>query len=289
MRERLRRFAVVGLVATTIDIGLAVILLGAGWDPWAADAVALGLAATVARLLHRSLTLRDDPYARWLRLRRVFVTVVVLARLVALGLPHGARPLLGVPLAGAIGPVTRVAAAGGHGDDGRARGDGRDRFRFFVHRRLFVCRFFFRDVAVARLPFGLLLPAPLCRLLFVFLFRVVLVARLRRPRPLPPPPGVGLPPSGLPPISTRASPPPQFAAPPLTGNTLRHYRLRLTLPNLRHVAVVDEHHRHCCKASLQPQDFRRNFAPLPPINEHVQRHQPVSPTQFDARPLELPR
>ena len=94
MRERLRRFAVVGLVATTIDIGLAVILLGAGWDPWAADAVALGLAATVARLLHRSLTLRDDPYARWIRLRRVFVTVVVIAGLVDFGVLTVARSLL---------------------------------------------------------------------------------------------------------------------------------------------------------------------------------------------------
>jgi len=94
MRERFRRFAVVGLVATTIDIGLAVILLGAGWDPWAADAVALGLAATLARLLHRSLTLRDDPYARWIRLRRVFVTVVVIAGLVDFGVLTVARSLL---------------------------------------------------------------------------------------------------------------------------------------------------------------------------------------------------
>ena len=106
MRERLRRFAVVGLVATTIDIGLAVILLGAGWDPWAADAAALGLAATVARLLHRSLTLRDDPYARWIRLRRVFVTVVVIAGLVDFGVLTVARSLLDGPLGGDTGSWT---------------------------------------------------------------------------------------------------------------------------------------------------------------------------------------
>ena len=96
----------VGLVATTIDIGLAVILLGAGWDPWAADAVALGLAATVARLLHRSLTLRDDPYARWIRLRRVFVTVVVIAGLVDFGVLTVARSLLDGLLGGDTGSWT---------------------------------------------------------------------------------------------------------------------------------------------------------------------------------------
>ena len=94
MRERLRRFAVVGLVATTIDVGLAVLLLGAGWSPWSADVVALGLAAVAARLLHRSVTLRDDPYARWIRLKRVFVTVVVVAGLVDLATLTAGRTLL---------------------------------------------------------------------------------------------------------------------------------------------------------------------------------------------------
>ncbi|MCP4850165.1 MAG: hypothetical protein GY900_00320, partial [Actinomycetia bacterium] len=94
MRERLRRFAAVGLVATTIDVGLAVLLLGAGWSPWSADVVALGLAAVAARLLHRSVTLRDDPYARWIRLKRVFVTVVVVAGLVDLATLTAGRTLL---------------------------------------------------------------------------------------------------------------------------------------------------------------------------------------------------
>ena len=101
MRERLRRFAAVGLVATTIDVGLAVLLLGAGWSPWSADVVALGLAAVAARLLHRSVTLRDDPYARWIRLKRVFVTVVVVAGLVDLAVLMASRTLLGGTDAGA--------------------------------------------------------------------------------------------------------------------------------------------------------------------------------------------
>ena len=101
MRERLRRFAAVGLVATTIDVGLAVLLLGAGWSPWSADVVALGLAAVAARLLHRSVTLRDDPYARWIRLKRVFVTVVVVAGLVDLAVLTAGRTLLDGTDAGA--------------------------------------------------------------------------------------------------------------------------------------------------------------------------------------------
>lgn len=101
MRERLRRFAAVGLVATTIDVGLAVLLLGAGWSPWSADVVALGLAAVAARLLHRSVTLRDDPYARWIRLKRVFVTVVVVAGLVDLAVLTAGRTLLDGTEAGA--------------------------------------------------------------------------------------------------------------------------------------------------------------------------------------------
>ncbi len=115
MRERLRKFAVVGLVATTIDVGLAVVLLGVGWAPWAADAVALGVAATVARLLHRSVTLRDDPYARWIRLRRVFVTVVVVAGLVDFGVLTVGRSLLDGSSGGDAGSwtvdlVAKVAA-----------------------------------------------------------------------------------------------------------------------------------------------------------------------------------
>ncbi len=120
MRDRLRRFAAVGLVATTIDVGLAVALLGAGWSTWAADVVALGLAAVVARLLHRSVTLRDDPYARWIRLRRVFVAVVVVAGLVDLGILSAGRVLLDGSAMGSTGDrgidllakVVAVAVAG---------------------------------------------------------------------------------------------------------------------------------------------------------------------------------
>ena len=38
MRERLRRFAAVGLVATLVDVGIAVALVGWGWPVIAAPA-----------------------------------------------------------------------------------------------------------------------------------------------------------------------------------------------------------------------------------------------------------
>ena len=80
----MRRFAVVGLIATAVDVGLAVALLDRGWSVVTADVVALAAAAVVARPLHRVVTLRDDPFARWIRIRRVFVSVVVAAGLVDL-------------------------------------------------------------------------------------------------------------------------------------------------------------------------------------------------------------
>ena len=84
MRKRLRRFAVVGLIATAVDVGLLVLLLDRGWSVVAADMAALAVAAVAARRLHRLVTLRDDPFARWIRIRRVFVSVVVAAGMVDL-------------------------------------------------------------------------------------------------------------------------------------------------------------------------------------------------------------
>jgi putative flippase GtrA len=80
----LRRFAAVGVVATAVDVGLAVALLSAGWPVVAADPVALLGAALVARTLHRLVTLRDDPFARWIREPAMFATVVVMAGVVDL-------------------------------------------------------------------------------------------------------------------------------------------------------------------------------------------------------------
>jgi putative flippase GtrA len=74
VRERLRRFAVVGLVATAVDIVLLVVLRRAGWPLVVAD--------LVARPLHRLITLRDDPFARWIRSPGLFLAVVFSAGVV---------------------------------------------------------------------------------------------------------------------------------------------------------------------------------------------------------------
>jgi dolichyl-phosphate beta-glucosyltransferase len=80
----LRRFAFVGLAATVIDIGAAVLLIKMGLPTVIADLIALALAAIVARTLHEKITLKNDPHARWIRNIKVFVSVVVIAAIIDL-------------------------------------------------------------------------------------------------------------------------------------------------------------------------------------------------------------
>ena len=88
MRERLRRFAVVGLVATAVDVLLLVGLRRAGCTLVVADLAALAAAALVARPMHRLVTLRDDPFARWIRSPGLFISVVLAAGSVDLLVPR---------------------------------------------------------------------------------------------------------------------------------------------------------------------------------------------------------
>ena len=106
----LRRFAAVGLVATAVDVGVAVALLSAGWPVVAADLVALLGAALVARTLHRLVTLRDDPFARWIREPAMFATVVVMAGVVDLVVLAAVRTGEGIG-ADLAAKVTAVLAA----------------------------------------------------------------------------------------------------------------------------------------------------------------------------------
>lgn len=80
MRERLRRFASIGLIATLVDIG--VLLLAArvlGLIVVAADAVALLVAALVSFWLHRQITFAGDPAVRWVHRPLAFVLTAVAA------------------------------------------------------------------------------------------------------------------------------------------------------------------------------------------------------------------
>ena len=80
----LRRFAFVGLAATVIDISTAVLLMQMGLPTVIAGAIALTLAAIVARTLHEKITLINDPHARWIRNIKVFTSVVVIAAIIDL-------------------------------------------------------------------------------------------------------------------------------------------------------------------------------------------------------------
>jgi putative flippase GtrA len=79
MSERVRRFAVVGALATGVDVTIVVTLHRAGLPLLAADAVALLAAAACSYALHRRVTLRDDPFVRWIHHASIFGAVVVLA------------------------------------------------------------------------------------------------------------------------------------------------------------------------------------------------------------------
>ena len=80
----LRRFAFVGLTATLVDVGLAVVLIQSGFSTLISGLLALILAAVVARILHEKITLIDDPHARWIRDIKVFIAVVVIAGIIDL-------------------------------------------------------------------------------------------------------------------------------------------------------------------------------------------------------------
>ncbi len=83
-RPRARRFALVGLLATSVDVGITLILTEAGLPRLVADAIALLVAAAVSFALHRRYTLRGDNLDRWIRRPVVFIAVASAAALVDL-------------------------------------------------------------------------------------------------------------------------------------------------------------------------------------------------------------
>ncbi len=109
MRSRLRLFAFVGLVATSIDIGLFLLLTGAGDGPRAlivGDVVALGAAAVMSYLLNRTITFRGAVRARWVRTPLAFAATAVVAGLVDVA------GVLTADAAGLSRPIAKVAAVG---------------------------------------------------------------------------------------------------------------------------------------------------------------------------------
>lgn len=83
MTARIRRFAVVALVPTLVDVGLLVVLRQAlGWILVVADLVAIAVASAVSYVLHRKVTFRSDPYVRWVHVPVAFAGVAVVAAVV---------------------------------------------------------------------------------------------------------------------------------------------------------------------------------------------------------------
>lgn len=83
MRERLRRFASIGVIATLVDIGVLLLAArGLGLIVVAADAVALLAAALVSFWLHRQITFAGDPSVRWVHRPLAFALTATVAGLV---------------------------------------------------------------------------------------------------------------------------------------------------------------------------------------------------------------
>jgi len=79
VRQRIRRYAAVGLVATAVDVTVFLVAHAAFDQLVGADILALVVAALTSAVLHRWITLRNDPYVRWVQRLQFFVPVVIVA------------------------------------------------------------------------------------------------------------------------------------------------------------------------------------------------------------------
>jgi putative flippase GtrA len=80
MTDRLKRFALVALVPSAVDVTLLVLLRqGLGWILILANLAAIAVAGVVSYVLHRIVTFRSDPYVRWIHAPAAFVVVSVVA------------------------------------------------------------------------------------------------------------------------------------------------------------------------------------------------------------------
>jgi dolichyl-phosphate beta-glucosyltransferase len=80
VRRRLRRFAAVGLLLTTVDVGILLALrMGVGLPVIVADAIAIAIASALSFGLNRLVTFADDPRIRWVHQPGAFVLITVMA------------------------------------------------------------------------------------------------------------------------------------------------------------------------------------------------------------------
>ena len=115
MRQRIRRYAAVGLVATVVDVTVFLVAHAAFDQLVSSDIIALLVAALTSAVLHRWITLRNDPYVRWVQRLQLFVPVVIVAGavdlVVLLSLTRSGRSVFWPKLAAvALAAVVRVGA-----------------------------------------------------------------------------------------------------------------------------------------------------------------------------------
>lgn len=110
MRSRLRVFALVGLVATAIDLGIFLALRNStALGNTAADIVALAVAATVSYALNRFLTFRGEANARWIAHPGMFASTAILAGAVDLVVLSA---MIGAGASALIAKVMAIGVAG---------------------------------------------------------------------------------------------------------------------------------------------------------------------------------
>lgn len=112
MTGRLRRLALVAAVPTAVDVGLLVLFRQhLGWILVLADLAAIAVASAVSYGLHRLVSLRSDPYVRWVRMPLAFVAVAAVAAAVDVAVLRGVFAAHGFASAGALVAAKLVALA----------------------------------------------------------------------------------------------------------------------------------------------------------------------------------
>ena len=112
MSGRLRRLALVAVVPTVVDVGLLVLLRQhLGWILVLADLAAIAAASAVSYGLHRLVSLRSDPFVRWVRMPLAFVAVAAVAAAVDVAVLRGVFAAHGFTSTGALVAAKLVALA----------------------------------------------------------------------------------------------------------------------------------------------------------------------------------
>ncbi|CAN5579131.1 hypothetical protein BH10ACT3_BH10ACT3_04150 [soil metagenome] len=93
--DLLRRFTLVGVIATGVDVlALLVLRERAGLSIWLADAIAVALATVVSWSLHGLVTFPDDPSRRWYRRSAMYVRASLASLVVDVAILTGLNALL---------------------------------------------------------------------------------------------------------------------------------------------------------------------------------------------------